>query len=221
MRNNVIILILLLFTALLSMGFQKCNKEEIKSKYNFLEKLDLHPVQKIYQVGDTIWLEYINSSKMLFDKNTGQKILADNVGIQFQVSYNSRYSKNPVTSSGGLCDFISPVGININRYMGQTGNSALMNFGCNGANNYNFKVGVVLKQKGYYSLGLFDNQRSVFGCSNRIPAFPHSTIAYRFNLADCNKDIYFSIPKDQRMSDATAYPEREIDNKEVFVLKVE
>lgn len=105
--------------------------------------------------------------------------------------------------------------------MGITGNSTFMSFGCNAANNYDFKVGVVLKQKGYYSLGLFDNQRSVVGCPNRTTAFPYSTIAYRFNLSDCNMDIFLSIPKNLRIGYATAYPEREIDNKEVFMLKVE
>ncbi|MEJ7821733.1 MAG: hypothetical protein WKF85_05385 [Chitinophagaceae bacterium] len=201
------------------MGFQ-CGKVPIEYKYNFVEKINLFPTSKSYKVGDTIWLQYLNPNKLLFDNRTSNHIAADTVSLDFQISFNSRYNA-PVNPSGGFCDYVSSNGVNVGRYLGDLGTGFLFTFGCNSNNNYNFIVGVVPKHRGIYSLDLLGTPRNVSACSNRSSGFPLSTIEYRFNVADGNKDVYLTIPPHSRGESPKGYTESKIDIKQVYVVKVE
>ena len=79
MRNKLSIPLAGLFISTICMATQ-CNKDFIDYKYNFVEKINLFPAQKSYNVGDTIWLQYTNPDKRLFDSRTRQYINADTVG---------------------------------------------------------------------------------------------------------------------------------------------
>lgn len=219
MKNSIYIPIVSLFIALLCMGTQ-CRKQEIEYKYNFLEKINLYPVQKVYQIGDTIWLQYTNTNKQLYDVHTSNYILSDTVSVDFQISLNSRYN-TPLNPSDGFCDFLTVNGLNLGRYLNVYGSGFLNSFGCNNTYNYNFTVGVVLKQKGIYSLDLLGSPRNVIACPNRISSFPLSTIEYRFDVIDCNKDIFLSIPPISRIESTKEGTENKIDNKQVFIVNVE
>ncbi len=219
MRNTLYLPIVLLFTGLLCMGTQ-CHKDEIEFQYHFIEKINLVPAQKSYNIGDTIWLQYSNPTKRLYDNKTSQLISADTVAIGFLIGFNSRYDA-PVNPTGGFCDFVSASGTTFNIHYDVYGTSALFGFGCNSNNNYNFSIGIIPRQKGIYSLDLWGAPRSVTGRPNRISYFPLSTIAYRFNIADCNKDIYLEIPTNSRGDSPKRYTESEIDKKEVYIVKVE
>jgi hypothetical protein len=219
MRNNLCVPIAALFMALLCMATQ-CRKESIEYKYNFVEKVDLFPSQKSYKVGDTIWIKYTNPGKQLFDKKTNQYVAADTMSIVFQISFNCRYN-TPVNPADGFCDYISVNAVNPSIYFGDYGTGFLSGFGCNNNNNYDFTVGIVPRQKGIYSLDLFGVPRMVNSCPNRISGFPLSTIEYRFNLADCNKDIYLEIPPYSRVESPKGYTESKIDSKQAYIVKVE
>jgi len=198
----------------------QCRKETIDYTYSFIEKVNLSPALKSYKVGDTIWLQYANPDKKLLDNQTKQKILADTISISFQVSFNRRYNA-PVNPTGGFCDFVTISGVKVGRYLSANGTGFSMNFGCGGSNNYDFTVGLVLKEKGIYSLDLGTNPQSISSCSNRISGFPFSTIEYRFDIADGNKDIYLSIPPYSRVESPKGDTERRIDDKQVFIVNVE
>jgi hypothetical protein len=212
--------IYLLFTLLLCTSF-RCEKEEIDYKYNFIEDIKLFPAQKNYKVGDTIWLEYSNPDKKLFDKLNGQNISVDTVTIGFQVSFNIRYGVQFIPAEG-LCDYITPNGINVGRNLGPGNGTGLSySFGCNNNNSYDFKIGVVPKVEGIFSLDLLGQPENVAACASRIGGFPLSTIAYKFGLADCNKDIYLTIPLTARLETTNGYTERKIESKEVYIVRVE
>jgi hypothetical protein len=199
------------------MGTQ-CRKEEIEYNYNFTEKINLFPAQKNYYVGDTIWLQYTNRTNQLFDTKTSRLVRVDTVAIGFIIGLNSRYEA-PVNPPAGFCDFISANSTGIKPY--SYGTSASFVFGCNSTNDYNFLIGIILKQKGIYSLDLWGAPQSVTACPNRISPFPLSTIAYRFNVADCNKDIFLSIPSASRGESIKGSTENDIDNKEIYIVNVE
>ena len=218
MRNSLYIPIVSLFVTLLCMSTE-CRKEEIKYKYNFSEKLDLFPAQKTYKVGDTIWIQYTNPDKKLFDSPTRQYINLDSIYVPLQISFNCRYN-TPVNPAGGFCDYVSVNGVNVGRYLGDYGTGFLSQFGCHN-NNYDFKVGIVPRQKGIYSLDLFGVLRTIGPCPGRILNIPLATIEYRFNLADCNKDIYQSIPPYSRGESQKGYTESKIDDKQVYLVNVE
>src|SRR5260221_13381816 len=219
MKHSFLIPIVFVFISLLCMSV-RCQKEiERIYKYAFVEKLDLFPAQKIYHIGDTSWLQYSNAAKKLFDSKTSQEILLDTISVPFQISLNSRYNA-PTNPQGGFCDFLSSNGINAGLYLDVYGTGMSQGFGCNSSNSIDFKVGVVLIKTGIYSLDL-GFPRDIGACQNRISSIPISTIEYRFNVPDCNKDIYLSIPVNSRGESNKGYTESEIDNKQIFVLKVE
>ncbi len=198
----------------------QCRKNDIVFEYNFIEKVDLFPAQKSYKVGDTIWIQYVNPTKKLFDQKSSQYISADTLGIGIQIAFNSRYDA-PVNPSGGFCDFISGNIVNQSLYLGDYGTSARFGFGCNANNNVDFKIGIIPKEKGVYSLDLGGGQNIVDGCPNKIVNFPFSTIEYRYKNQDCNKDIYLEIPANSRGESPKGYTENRIDQKETYIVKVD
>jgi hypothetical protein len=219
MPNNYYRAIAFLSTALLCMGI-RCSKELIPYKYNFAEKIDLFPVQKSYKIGDTIWIQYKNSNKTLFDKLSNKNIPADTISLGFVTSFNFRYNA-VINPPGGFCDYVTATGVNDGRYLGTYGTGIFREFGCGGSNSYDFTIGIVPKEKGIFCLDVGGSSSSVRPCINRVSGFPLSTIEYLFHVADCNKDIYLTIPPNSRGETPKGTTERRIDNKEIFILKVE
>ena len=213
MKNNPLIIIASVFILFLCMGTQ-CYKEYPPPKYTFIEKLNLFPAKKVYHIGDTIWVQYNNVGKKLFDYKSGLQIPVDTISIPFMIGFNAiyNYAASPV---GGFCDFVSSNGINVGRYLGDFGTSDFQNFGCNTNNSFDFKVGVVLKKTGIYSLDLFYGSRYISTCSNSFSNYVDGTLEYYFNVPDCNKDIYLTIPR------ASGYIINQIDSKKAFLIKVE
>jgi hypothetical protein len=142
------------------------------------------------------------------------------VAITLQVAFNSRYNA-PVNPADGYCDYVSSYGTNVGRYLDTYSSGLLLAFGCSSNNSYDFKIGVVLKEKGIYSLDLSEIPRSVAGCINRISAFSLSTIIYRFNVVDGNKDIFLSIPPASRDESVKGFTENKIDDKETYIVQVQ
>lgn len=197
----------------------ECRKNDIVFKYNFIEKVDLFPAQKSYKVGDTIWIQYVNLTRKLFDQKSNQYISVDTLGIGIQIGFNGLYDA-PHMPSGGFCDFISGNTINQNPYVGDYGTSARFGFGCNANNSVDFKIGIIPKQKGIYSLDLGGSQNIVDGCPNKIANFPFSTIEYRYKNQDCNKDVFLEIPPNSRGESPNGYRENLLDQKETYIVKV-
>ncbi len=116
---------------------------------------------------------------------------------------------------------MTATGGRITGYTGHFGTGAFLEVGCDAPRSYSFKVGVVPKIKGVYSLDLPVVPREVRACPNRRTGFPLSAIEYRFTVADGNKDVYLAIPPQQRGESVRGHTEQQIDNKLVFMLKVE
>ncbi len=87
--------------------------------------------------------------------------------------------------------------------------------------NHNFKIGIITKEKGIYSIDLGGGFNYVNACPNKIANFPISTIQYRYTNADCNKDIYLEIPPNSRGESPKGHAENQIDQKETYIVKVE
>lgn len=205
------------FLTQICMGLQ-CDKYDYEYQYNFQETVDLFPESKSYKVGDTIWIEYSNPDKKLSDKTSGKQIELDTLSMDFQVTLNALYYTPIDNPPDGYCDFVTPSGLNNGRYLGVYGTSLLTDLGCDN-NDYNIKIGIVLKYKGIYSLHL-PEERSVSQCATRIRTFPLSRLGYRFNVAEGNKDIYLSIPSYARAESTKVYTENRIDSKLVYIVQV-
>lgn len=214
MRSNITLL-LSLFCALLCMS-TTCQKDDIAFKYAFLEEIALSPAQRSYKIGDTLWLEYKNPSKQLYDQNTGQRITADTVSLSFWASLSALYEA-PSNPPDGFCDFVSDGAVNVGRFFDAKSTFYTQRFGCNAANNYDFRVGIVFKQKGLYTLFLGDRTDAVIPCATRKTTFPFASIEFRFKVADTNKDIYLSAPANYR----STFFEKFFDKKTCYALRVD
>jgi len=197
----------------------ECRKDLIiEYKYKFLEKVDLYPFQKSYRVGDTLWLQYSNPNHQFYDQVTNQKIFSDTISLVFASAFNSRYEApvNPVDSFFSLkIENASTMDNHVENY----GQGLLIATTCPAS--YNFRIGIVPKHTGIYSIDMGNIPETLGSCTNNMVSSPFSTIEYRFNLTDCNKDVYLSIPAASRGESLKGYTEKAIDNKQVFMLKVE
>ncbi len=198
------------------MGVQ-CNKTgNFSYTYNFIEKVNLFPVQKTYKTGDTIWILYTNPNKKLFDENTGQLVAVDSVALSFNVAYQTRFVKT-YHPPEGYCDFISASGINTDRTLYDYSSNFNRLAVCDADNSLDFKIAIVPKQIGIFSLDLATMGGGVAACSNRSTAFPYSSLIYKFNLTDCNKDVYLSIPVNSRGESPAGATESLIDRVKRFL----
>ena len=86
---------------------------------------------------------------------------------------------------------------------------------CN-STKYFFKVGFIPKKTGVYSI---EPNISAVDCPNKVIR-NFNTTSFIFDLADCNKDIWLSIPSASRGGEL-GFTDVRIDRKEIFVFKVE
>jgi len=200
------------------LNFQ-CSKPpyRIRYKYNFAEKIDLFPLQKIYHIGDTVWVQYVNTDNKFLDTKTNQRIQADSLAMHFQLTVNALYN-TAVNPPAGFCEFVLPAGVMAGRWTGQFYTTTSMKLGC-ASNNYNFKAGIVLKEKGIFTVDLYEDMY-MQPCS--VKEFPESKMEFAFNVADGNKDIYLSIPLSSRGGESGSKEiEKRIDGKMAYALRVE
>jgi hypothetical protein len=211
-------LFLLIITSfLLTMGF-KCEKgkdfAEFRPKYEFSEKITLSPYRKKYTINDTIEVQFQTTDKRLFDKVTNRMISTDTTFLQVGFFYYSRY---PRTDKGEFfCDIKVDNAIDMS-FTILYDDYNVLNFKTDCSNNrYFFKIGFVPKKSGVYSI---EPHISVADCPNKLGS--QSSISnFVFDLADCNKDVWFSIPPGSRGGEL-GYTDARIDKKEIFVFRVE
>jgi hypothetical protein len=204
------------------MQCQPCTKEvqlPAGSKHNFIQPVNVYPYNKYYKVGDTIWLEVKTGDKTLYDTIQQKRILADSLALIFSVQVSQRYLSPPSTNIL-FCHFTDT--FNLHAVFNNNGYNQGLNFyfGCNTDTVFSFKFGIILIHAGIFSFDLSSN--NISPC---FPDFPNSlrfsTINYIFNLSDCNKDIYLSIPVASRGESSPGYTTSLIDQKQVFVFQVQ
>ena len=215
MKQHHYLILFLLLAANAMMGTQ-CNKEFIliPPTYSFVEKLSLTPYKKIYAVNDTIWVQFKTTDKSLYDKISNSRIETDTTFLQAGFYYNKRFSID--TSSQLFCDAEVTNGLNIQFTKLYPWNNLLsFTTDCN-SSEYFFKVGFIPKTTGIYSI---DPYITAVNCANKI-TWNYTETKFIFDLADCNKDVWLSIPAAARGGES-GFTDVSIDNKEIFVFKVE
>ena len=201
--------------ALLTMGFQ-CHKDYPAPSpiYEYSEKLTLAPYKKAYAINDTIWIQFQTSDKSLFDKLSSNRVATDTTFLSVNFYFHKRY---PL---GNTVEYFSDAkldsGLNVSFKTLYTYYNVL-DFQTDCSNGrYYFKVGFIPKKTGVYSI---EPHGAISPCPNKL-RFPYSTFKFTFNLADCNKDVWLSIPPQSRGGEL-GYTDVSIDKKEMFVFKVE
>lgn len=207
--------LLLVFLSLLLMGFQ-CDIEKIRPKpvFEFSEKISLRPYKKTYKVGDTIWIEFQTADKSLFDKISQNKILKDTTFLRAGFSFRQLYPS--ATSSAPILETKIDNTLNIEYESASQGFYGL-SFKTDCANSrYFIKFGILPKQSGIFSI---QPTGAINPCENK--QIHHlSSFTFLFDLADCNKDVWLSIPNSSR-GGQLGITDVSIDNKELFVYKVQ
>ncbi len=209
---------LLLVISCITSACSPPRREEEKLEFKFAGKITVDPLKKLYKPGDTIWLEYSNREKTLMDISRGQLVNSDSLSLQFSISFNSIYSP---TVQEPFCRYISPGASNQGIITGESGTGFYGSFGCNPPGQSDFRIGVIPEKKGIYGLFLSEAVQVVTGCVARSSRFPLSSISYKFDVADGNKDIYLSIPSRMVYEEPKGTVGRWIDEKRVLVIKVE
>lgn len=216
MKKNYILLFLFSAFGLLSMDMQCYRDYSITPyTYQFAEKVMLYPYKKQYSINDTIWVEYRTADKSMYDKLSRSRINTDTTTLSQYIYYHKRY---PSSSLGDIfCSTVVVGGANPVFGTPIWYNTLKLESECS-SRFYFLKAGFVPKTTGIYSLELPANS-SLVRCPNKISSI-YCSNQFTFDLADCNKDVYLSIPPNSR-SGERGFVDVRIDNKEYFVFKVE
>ena len=215
MRQSHVCILIFLSVALMTMSFQ-CNKEypDLITAYEYTEKLTLTPYKKTYAVNDTIWVQFQTADKKLFDKLSSHRVSTDTTFLRVEFNFHRRYPSpiavelfSDVTVDNALDVSFKPLYTIYN----------VLNFNTDcGNNRYFFRVGFVPKKTGVYSM---EPHGAVSPCPGKSK-LPYSTFKFTFDVADCNKDVWLSIPPQSRGGEL-GHTDVRIDRKEIFVFKVE
>jgi len=207
----------ILFFCLVSMGF-RCKDLPLNFDHNFQAQVDIFPLKKIYSLTDTIWIETDLPNKLLFDTKSNQNINADTGQIPLIINYNE-FASTPNNPTNGVCDVITINGVNKNRYVFPGSVQAYLEYGC-GQPDYKTRIGFKPNYKGYYSL-ILGNDHIFENCPNKVIK-SYSILSFRFKNIDLNMDILNSIPeKDRGTKEGTNFYTEKVNNREMFVFKVE
>lgn len=185
------LLALLLAGSLLTMATE-CRKEYPPQipVYEFTEKLNLTPYKKIYAVGDTIWVQFQAADKKLFDRQSNSLISMDTTFLQIKV-YMQRWF--PLDHPNELYDSVitaNTPGMTYTAVKDTPGFNALQFLTVCNEHSYFFQIGFIPQLTGIYSINPYG---ILLNCPDKI-YFPYSTFRFTFDLTDCNKDIWLSIP---------------------------
>lgn len=203
-------------------GFQ-CSKPDaqvVKAKEAFLEKIDLFPARKAYSVGDTIWIILTTTDKSLYDTISAQRLPASGLGFPFGLILYPKYN-TPANPANSYCRFIITPGITAIYDSSQAGASIRFTVGCEAQPFYSIRLGVVLNYPGIYLLTLPDTGRLLQTCSAQVNPYPDAKLQFQYNLADCNKDVYLSIPPASRKDYPEGYSEALLNARIAYAVKVD
>jgi len=216
MKKKSFLPFLFLAFSFLAMGFQCYRDFPITPyTYQFAEKMMLYPYKKQYSINDTIWIEYKTADKSMYDKLSRSRINTDTTSLAQYFYYHKRY---PSSSLGDIfCSTVVASGSNPVFDTPIWYNTLKVESGCS-SSFYFLKVGFVPKTTGIYSIELPSNL-GLTNCPTRISHI-YCSYGFTFDLADCNKDVYLSIPPQSRGGEQ-GFVDVRIDNKEYFVFKVE
>lgn len=186
--------------------------------YQFSEKFKVSPYKKLYNIGDTIWLDILSNDKTLFDYLSNQNVRNDTTYISSSFLYQERYTL-AAYSSDTLVKCITSGGNSIKLTTSPYYYNTLeFNTNCNSISN-SMKIGFVPIKAGIFSINLSNG--IVNKCPTKAVQFPYSIFKLTYDLVDCNKDVYLSIPPVSRGESVKGYTENLIDNKLIYILKVE
>jgi hypothetical protein len=216
MKHPLPITLILVTIALTTMSLQcrKYDAEPPPPVYEFQEKISLAPYKKTYAVNDTIWVQFQTTDKSLFDKLSGKKVVTDTTFLQADFSCYKIY--RPDYDTVTFCDVkiddpVAPTLVTLYPFHGLV----IYQTACN-SSNYNFKMGFVPKKAGIYSI---QPHIKLMYCPNKMIWQP-ITSRFIFDLNDCNKDVWLTIPPASRGGQLGS-TDVAIDNKEIFVFRVE
>lgn len=217
---NKFSLILIISIAILTMNF-RCGKDLISRPYEqtFQIPVDIYPLKKTYSLTDTIWIETDIAGKTLFDTKSNQNLLVDTGQITFGAVFNEfgSYITNP---PNGFCDVFTTNGINTNRQLSQWGTAgSTEKVGC-GQTSFKCRVGFKPNEKGTYWL-ILDKNLALGSCDTKVVPY-YATISYKYKNVDLNVDVFNALSKnDKGGNDGIKFYKEKIDNREIFVFKVE
>src|SRR5205809_7896784 len=84
-------------------------------KQSFAENVTITPSQKIYNIGDTVWLGFSTSDKSLFDTISNGRLPSNSIKFKFGAELLAKYD-SPDNPAGGYCNFILPPNVSANYF---------------------------------------------------------------------------------------------------------
>ena len=205
MKRHQIVLISIILMGLINIHTQ-CKRNDYTApdyKYSFKEKISISPYQLNYHVGDTVWFQLYVPGKKFNDTKTNTTVFFDSASINFDISCNLVFN-NPYIGDGPFASFVFPQDVSAytTNYSGTT--QAFLSSGCSHSADYLIKVGVVLIQKGVFSVGVFTN--GIQNCFNGYAT--NAQLSFSLDVDDTHKSFYEQLP----FSDIAKTPDQNVES---------
>ena len=198
------------------MCYRDRHLDPLVSIYDFKQNVTITPYHLNYTAGDTLWLGVNIPGKKLFDERTNTKVFFDSASFTAKASVALVYN-NPFISTGPFASFVFPAGVSA--YTGNGGGStyASINFGCSPSVDYNFELGIVLKEKGVFGISFFSEGIQKCFANN----YQYNTLTYSFDVTDNHKQYYqqLDFAAIGKQQDGTVLDE--LNRKSMIVINVQ
>ena len=207
--------ILVLSLALSTTGF-RCYKDDVGPGYQFAAMFSLAPYKKVYSINDTIRLQFRTTDKTFIDQVSNTPIGTDSTHMLLQFQYVN-LAVGPANQDTLCYSMLSGF---LNGGLKVFSNYTVVELDTDCANTpfYSVEVSFIPKKRGVYGLRL-PYPAVFFTCRGRATTFPAANLLFTYNLPDCNKDVFLSIPQGQRRDGP--YTEELIDKKQIFAFEVQ
>lgn len=230
---------ILIIFGLLIIGFQ-CKKDCIESAsiddpeydYDFIVDMNVSPLQKVYNIGDTITLSFEISDNTLFDSKSQTDIELGNVegnSIRFEMLFGVPYLQSLSATATGLRAFIITNQPDITEVSFISQTSIAVDIPCERfEDNFQFELKFVPLESGIFAmwqlLPKLPYQIVHFNptgsCNDNLNDFQMGDISYKFNVADNNPELLEESPMPCDPNVVTKLEQR-TDEKDFFWIKVE
>ncbi|HEX2608988.1 MAG TPA: hypothetical protein VHK91_16510 [Flavisolibacter sp.] len=182
-------------------------------QYAFQGNVTVSSPTGILAIGDTLWIEWANPRKKLFEKKSAAFLPADSLSIPFYLEYQRLAGGSIPEAFQFITSPTSELELK-SEYYGVSGRT-----GCSTGYQQHFRIGMVCRDTGTYAINFQPTSHYLIaGCLGRKDQSSLSSMEYLFSDNSGSKDIFNSLPMNSQ--NGYAFLNSQIDKREVYLFQV-
>ncbi len=174
------------------MAFQ-CRRVNLPLQVEYRDVVQVSPLQKSYNAGDTVFFTYHNPTKMFHRMDLGRDVFVDSFSLAVAIGVNAQYVRG-VDTTGGYVGYYADPGQNAPLFPGAGSSAGYLRFDCPDSSGYYFRLAVILKKPGMYLISIQNEQ--FYSCPGRFAQTDNGYLIFTLDANDLNEDVFWLESKD-------------------------